>query len=90
MVVCIIGVIFALFVGKDWCARSVGDKTTINLSPGMKLVNASWKANELWYLTRSARSNETFETLEYTQHSSNRFAGDKVVFVEHENAVEGP
>lgn len=32
-------------------AKTFGGSTTVNLPAGQKLVNATWKESDLWYLT---------------------------------------
>jgi hypothetical protein len=50
---------------KHW-----GGEGTINLPQGRKLVNVTWKDNEIWYLTRPMTSNDTVETYQFQEESS--------------------
>ncbi len=51
-------------------AKSFGGTSTINLPKGEKLVNVTWKADQIWYLTKPMKSDETPETYTYREESS--------------------
>lgn len=51
-------------------ARSYGGKEVIELSPGDKLVNVTWKVNDLWILTRDSRPGEEPETYAFYEKSN--------------------
>lgn len=55
---------------------------TVNLPKGQKFVNATWKESELWYVTRTMRSNEVSETFTFQEKSSYGMIEGKVIFVE--------
>jgi hypothetical protein len=63
-------------------AKQYGGTATVSLTPNQKLVNATWKDQELWYLTRQMRANETPETFTLTEQSSFGLIEGKVVFSE--------
>ena len=50
---------------KNW-----GGEGTINLPTGRKLVNVTWKENQIWYLTRPMNSNDSVETYQFHEESS--------------------
>jgi hypothetical protein len=50
---------------KNW-----GGKGTINLPKGRKLVNVTWKENQVWYLTRPMNSTDVAETYQFHEESS--------------------
>ena len=50
--------------------RNFGGEGTINLPQGRKLVNATWKNTQLWYLTRQMRPEEVAETYTFQEESS--------------------
>ena len=50
---------------KTW-----GGEGTINLPKGRKLVNVTWKENQVWYLTRPMNSNDVAETYQFQEESS--------------------
>lgn len=64
--------------------RAFGGKMIIDLPKGQKLVVATWKTGDnLWYLTRPMRPNETPEVYEFTESSSFGVLEDKVIFKEY-------
>jgi len=50
---------------KTW-----GGEGTINLPKGRKLVNVTWKENQIWYLTRPMNSNDVAESYQFQEESS--------------------
>ena len=62
---------------KGW-----GGTMTIDLPPGQKLVNVTWKQAQLWYLTRPAKAGETPETLTFKEKSNYGMIEGTVIFKE--------
>ena len=52
-------------------AKNYGGSMTIDLVTGQKLVNVTWKEDEIWYLTKPMTSSDSAET--YTFHESSSF-----------------
>ena len=50
--------------------KNFGGTGDINLPKGQKLVNATWKETQVWYLTRQMRADETAETYQFQEESS--------------------
>ena len=50
---------------KNW-----GGEGTINLPQGRKLVNVTWKGEQIWYLTRQMDTNDVAETYQFSEESS--------------------
>ncbi len=50
--------------------KNFGGEGTINLPKGRKLVNVTWKENQIWYLTRAMNSNDVAETYKFQEESS--------------------
>lgn len=50
--------------------KNFGGTGDINLPQGQKLVNVTWKENQIWYLTRKMREDETPETYQFQEESS--------------------
>jgi hypothetical protein len=50
--------------------KSFGGEGTINLPKGRKLVNVTWKENQVWYLTRPMNSTDVAETYQFHEESS--------------------
>jgi hypothetical protein len=63
-------------------ARNYGGTLHIELPAGAKLVSATWKGENLWYLTRPARDGETPEVLILRESSKIGLLEGKVVFTE--------
>jgi hypothetical protein len=63
-------------------ARSWGGTTEVNLPPGQKLVDVTWKGNDLWYMYRPAVEGERIETYVFREDSSFGIMEGKVIFKE--------
>lgn len=50
--------------------RNFGGAGDINLEPNQKLVMATWKNNDLWFLTRSMTGNDSAENYSFSESSS--------------------
>lgn len=50
--------------------KRFGGTGDINLPQGKKLVNITWKQDEIWYLTRPMRKDEVAETYQFQEESS--------------------
>jgi hypothetical protein len=50
--------------------KSWGGEGTINLPKGCKLVNVTWKGDQIWYLTRPMNSSDVAETYQFQEESS--------------------
>lgn len=65
--------LLALLVGscsERSSVRSWGGKGQVQLATGRKLVNATWKGDSLWMLTRPMRPDEKPETYEFRESSA--------------------
>lgn len=51
-------------------ARNYGGPATVKLSPGKKLVNATWKQDDLWLLVRNVKPGEGQESYQFKESSS--------------------
>ena len=63
-------------------AKAWGGTATVDLAPNTKLVGATWKDAELWYLTRPMRAGEVAETSSLIEQSNFGLMEGKVVFKE--------
>lgn len=80
--------IFGLLSGctKETRAKQWGGNFTVDLPTGQKLVNATWKDDDLWYLLRNAKAGESRDTITFQQQKGNvvSLTGDgSVTFIEH-------
>ena len=63
-------------------AKSFGGTSTIKITKGHKLIDATWKGEDLWYLIRKRKSNETIESYVFKEESSFGLIQGKVIFQE--------
>jgi hypothetical protein len=63
-------------------AKSFGGTATVDLPAGEKLTGATWKEENLWYLTRPMRVDEQPEKHTLREQSSLGMVEGKVVFKE--------
>ncbi len=50
--------------------KNFGGEGTINLPSGRKLVNITWKEDQIWYLTRQMDSSDVAETYQFHEEAS--------------------
>jgi hypothetical protein len=63
-------------------AKNWGGTMTETLPAGQKLINATWKGEDLWLLTRPARAGESPETYTFKGHGSIGILNGTVIIVE--------
>jgi len=63
-------------------ARSFGGKSTVELKCNQKLFDVTWKATDLWYVTRSMQDGETAESYTFAEESTWGMMEGTVHFVE--------
>lgn len=51
-------------------AKNYGGSMTVELEPGQALVEATWKNDDLWLLTRPRKADEAIETFKFKEVSS--------------------
>ncbi|AKQ08470.1 hypothetical protein PQE66_gp155 [Bacillus phage PBC2] len=54
----------------QWGAKKFGGNYEVNLPKGEKLVNATWKESNLWYLTRPMTEEDKAETYKFKEDST--------------------
>jgi hypothetical protein len=64
-------------------ARNYGGTVNVDLPAGQKLINATWKEGNLWYLTRARREGEKPEVMYFKEDSNFGIMQGTVVFKEH-------
>lgn len=78
-------VAFAAFTSctENSRSRNWGGTATVELDPGQKLIEATWKENNLWYLTEPMEPG--YEPKTKVFHEDSRFGvmEGKVIFIEH-------
>lgn len=55
---------------KNQRVKKFGGKATIELPAGQKLIHATWKDDNLWYLTRQMSPKDSAETYTFQEKSS--------------------
>lgn len=63
-------------------AKSLGGSFTVELPKDQKLIEATWKGEDLWYLTRPRREGEPIETYTFKEDSSFGVLEGSVIFKE--------
>jgi hypothetical protein len=63
-------------------AKAWGGKMTITLEPNEKLVNVTWKNEDMWVLTRPMRADEPAETYKFIEKSSFGIMEGEVTIIE--------
>ena len=66
-------------------AKEFGGKMTIELEPGNKLEEITWKDANLWILTRPMREDEKAETHTFYESSEYHVFEGEVTIIEKEN-----
>ncbi len=81
ILVCLL--IFVLAGCGQMAAKSIGGDITMDLEPGEKLEEITWKDDSLWYLTRPMREDEVPETHVFQQSSQFGIFEGSVTVIEH-------
>ena len=63
-------------------SRSFGGQFEVKLPKGQKLIEATWKGKDLWYLTRQRREGEPIERYLFKEESSFGVLEGSVIFKE--------
>ena len=79
---CVLFVFVAVGCTQNSRARSWGGTAKQNLPAGQKLVTVTWKAADMWILTRPMRAEEIAETYTFNESSEYGMVQGTVVIVE--------
>lgn len=74
--------VFCLISCDQYISRNFGGTTTIKLEKGQKLVEATWKESDLWYLVEPMDSDYIPKTKEFIESSTVGVMEGKVIFIE--------
>lgn len=69
----LITLLITLFVSactEQSCARQYGGESDVSIPCGRKLVIATWKDNDLWFLTRAWKDGDQAESYVFNESSS--------------------
>lgn len=64
-------------------AKSMGGTISIDVPKGQKVIEATWKDNDVWYLTRPMREDEKPEIFTFQEDSNLGIIEGKVIFKEN-------
>lgn len=64
------------------CTRNTGGTTTINLEKGERVVEATWKDNNIWYLVEPMEDGYVPKTKIFKEKSYAGVWEGKVIFIE--------
>lgn len=82
-IICIaVAILFAGGCTQNARTKAFGGSMTVELPKGTKLVNATWKESQMWYLTRPMHDGETAETFTFKEKSSFGMMEGTVTFKE--------
>jgi len=74
--------VFVIGCTEQQRAKKYGGDAVVNLPDGMKLVDATWKGDDLWYLTRMRTEKEIPQSYVFTESSSWGVFEGRIVFNE--------
>lgn len=74
--------VFSL-TGCKSIAKSYGGTITIDVPKGQKVIEATWKGSDVWYLTRPMYEDEKPETFTLQEDSNFSIMEGKVIFKEN-------
>ncbi len=70
---------------EQYITRKAGGTLTIKLESGQKLIEATWKNSDLWYLTEPMDSDYKPKTKVFQENSLYGVLEGRVIFVESKN-----
>lgn len=69
-------------IGCKSVAKSYGGTISIDVPKGQKVIEATWKDSNVWYLTRPMREDEKPEIFTFQEDSNLGIIEGKVIFKE--------
>lgn len=82
LITVIIGLVLLTGCTENRRAKAFGGTQTISLPPGKQLVTATWKENDLWYVTIDRPTNQPPRVSVFQEKSSFGLLEGKIVFQE--------
>ena len=70
------------FESCNSCTRNWGGSTTIKLEPGEKLIEATWKNNNIWYLVEPMEDDYEPQVKQFKESSNAGLLEGTVTFIE--------
>lgn len=88
--VLILGLLIVVLLTVSGCEQSMtkryGGSMKIELEPGVKLEEITWKGSNLWYLCRPMRDDELPETHTFQENSTMGIMEGTVTIIEKEKS----
>lgn len=70
-------------VGCQAAAKQLGGTVTVDLDVNKKLMECTWKDNDLWFLTKDMTEDDIAETYEFKESSNLGVLEGTVIIKEH-------
>lgn len=81
-IVIVLVVVITLNSCDQALTRSMGGTTKVQLEPGEKLLEVTWKGDNIWYLVEPMDSNYIPKTKTFKESSKAGILEGKVIFIE--------
>lgn len=78
----LLAIIFLLSSCQNWRVKKAGGSMTIELKVNEKFVNATWKQDNVWYLTKTMTKTDSAETYFLREKSKLGILEGTITFVE--------
>ena len=82
IIILLVTTLFLFSCTENQRAKKYGGTATVKLPEGTKLIEATWKGEDLWYLYRPRRAGETIEIYTFKEESNFGVMEGKVIFKE--------
>lgn len=80
--IALLAVMWFSLTGCKSIAKSYGGTISIDVPKGQKVIEATWKDSDVWYLTRPMREDEKPEIFTFQEDSNLGIIEGKVIFEE--------
>jgi hypothetical protein len=67
-------------------AKGFGGTATVDIPEGQRLIDVTWKGDQIWYLTDDMPVGYEAKTYNFLEESSYGMVEGKVIFIEHGRA----
>ncbi len=67
---------------ENFKVKKMGGKMKVELPVGKKLVNVTWKEDNMWVLTRDRHEDEKVDTFTFKEKSSMGVMEGTIIFIE--------
>ena len=83
----LIGIIVSLLSSctENVSTKLYGGTAEIVLEPNMKLINVTWKENDIWFLTKPMSPTDSAETYVFQEKSNYGLVEGKLILIERKD-----